>query len=91
MTTYEPSAFSSRLYIRLAPADTRLFRYLLEARDNLAYTSVIDRKGCILKVVFTPSMQKELRQVLDEMRQSCAFELVYEADKPGPGGKGEHE
>jgi hypothetical protein len=67
---------SSRLYIRLAPADTRLFRYLLEAHDNLAYTSVTDRKACILKVVFTPSRQEELRQTLDEIRQSCPFELL---------------
>jgi hypothetical protein len=76
MTTSESSALSSRLYLHLAPADTRLFRYLLEARDNLAYTSVIERKGCILKIVFTPSMEKELRQALHEMRQSCPFEII---------------
>jgi hypothetical protein len=76
MTTREASGFSFISYIRLAPADTRLFRYLLEARDNVAYTSVIDRKACILKVVFTPSMKEELRQTLQELRQSCPFEVL---------------
>jgi hypothetical protein len=77
MTTHNFSrALSSRLYVRLKPSDTRLFRYLLDACDNLAYTSVVDRKGCILKVVFTPDMAKELRQTLRSMRQSCPFEIL---------------
>jgi hypothetical protein len=62
--------------VRLAPSDTRLFRYLLEACDNLAYTSVVDRKGCILKVVFTPALQEELHATLHAMRQTCSFEIL---------------
>jgi hypothetical protein len=76
MTTCSPAAFSSRIYVRLAPADTRLFRYLLEACDNLAYTTVIDRKGCILKVVFPPALNQELYTTLHAMRRTCPFALL---------------
>jgi hypothetical protein len=49
---------------------------LLDAYDNLAYTSVIDRKGCILKVVFTLETQQELQQALQDMQETCPFEIL---------------
>mgnify|MGYP003623492463 CR=1 FL=1 len=74
--TTTPPIWSERLYVRLAPVDTRLFRYLLDAYDNLAFTSVVARKDCILKVGFSPDQRKELLQALDEMRQSLEFEIL---------------
>lgn len=71
-----PANWSERLYVRLPPAETRLFRYLLDAYDNLAFTSVVARKDCILKVGFSPDQKKELLQALDEMRQSLEFEIL---------------
>lgn len=68
--------FSGRLYIRLEPGQTRLFRYLLEAYDNLAYSSVADRKACILKLVYSPQQKKEFLSALDEIRQSVRFEAL---------------
>lgn len=67
---------SSRLYIRLAPAHTRLFRYLLEAYDNLAYSSVADRKACILKLVYSPQQEREFLAALDEIKQSIPLEIL---------------
>lgn len=67
---------SGRLYVRLEPGRTRLFRYLLEAYDNLAYSSVADRKACILKLVYSPQQEKEFLAALDEMRQSLPFETL---------------
>lgn len=69
-------SFSSRLYIRLEPERTRLFRYLLEAYDNLAYSSVADRKACILKLVYSPQQEREFLAALDEIKQSTPFEIL---------------
>lgn len=71
-----PPRFSSRLYVRLPQPQTRLFRYLLEAYDNLAYTSVTDRKACILKVIYTPQCEKHLLDVLEDIRTSVPFEYL---------------
>ncbi len=71
-----PPEWSGRIYVRLEPSESRLFRYLLEAYDNLAYSSVVDRKGCIFKVVFSPHQEAELRRVLKEMGESLPFEVI---------------
>lgn len=71
-----PPRFSSRLYIRLPQRQTRLFRYLLEAYDNLAYTSVVERKGCILKIVYSPQSEKHLREALEDIRSAVPFEYL---------------
>lgn len=68
--------FSARLYIRLAPERTRLFRYLLEAYDNLAYSSVIERKTCILKLVYSPMQEREFLAALAEIGQSLPLEIL---------------
>ena len=53
--------FSSCLYVRLHPADVAVFRYLLEAEDNLAYISTVDRWASVLRVVFSPHQNAALR------------------------------
>lgn len=67
---------SARLYIRLAPEQTRLFRYLLEAYDNLAYSSVIERKSCILKLVYSPMQKREFMAALAEIGASLPLEVL---------------
>lgn len=71
-----PPRLSGRVYVRLDPARTRLFRYLLEAYDNLAYCSVADRKACILKLVYSPQQEAEFRAALNEIRQSLDFDFL---------------
>lgn len=72
-----PPRLSGRVYIRLEQEKTRLFRYLLEAYDNLAYSSVVERKACILKLVYSPQQEREFLAALDEIRQSLAFEILH--------------
>ena len=67
--------YSRRIYVRLAPGQTHIFRFMLEAYDNLAYCSVVDRKVCILKVVCAPGQTAELAAALAQMRQSLDFDL----------------
>ncbi|MDR2892182.1 MAG: DUF4911 domain-containing protein [Deltaproteobacteria bacterium] len=62
--------------MKIRPEDTRQFRYLLEAYDNLAYSSVVERKGCILKVVFAPGQRGQVLRVLDEIRSGLDLEVL---------------
>lgn len=78
--------YSERLYVRLEPSRTRLFRYLLEAEDNLAYTSVVDRKACLLKVVFAREQRKHLEETLQNMRRTVEFLIVDFTNAKAPAG-----
>lgn len=68
--------FSSRLYVRLAPKDVAMFRFLLEAEDNLALMSTVDRWSCVLRVTFSPHQEEAVRRHLAAMRETVAFEEV---------------
>lgn len=67
---------SGHLYIKIKPESTRFFRYLLEAYDNLAYTSVVNRKTCILKLIYSPLQEKEFFAALQEIQQSILVEVL---------------
>lgn len=64
---------SGRLLVRLASEHTALFRFLLEAYDNLAYFTVLERRTALLKLVFSPQRERALRRALAEMTQSLPF------------------
>lgn len=130
-----PPRASSRLYARIAPRHIAMFRFLLEAQDNLGYMTVLDRgvggiggavsadgnsaasngpdasnteghgrsaegalpgasasassvngaKGsaapgadAVLKIVFSPHQEREMRAFLDGMRATIPF-TVFES------------
>ena len=64
---------SGRLLVRLAPKDTAIFRFLLEAYDHTAYFTVLESKTALLKIVFSPHLERETRAALAEMAQSLPF------------------
>lgn len=76
--------FSSCLYVRLRPCDVAMFRFLLEAEDNLAYMSTVDRWACVLRVVFSPHQAKAVRLYLESMRERIPFEIILIPDTVSP-------
>ena len=73
---------SARLYLRLAPRDIALCRFLLEARDNLGYLTVLDRSAALLELVHSPGQEREVRSALEEIAQDVPLEIV-EPCNPG--------
>lgn len=71
---------SARLYARIAERDIALFRFLLEAWDNLGYMSVVDCNAAVLKVVFSPHQEREMRECLESMRRTVDFTVI---ERPG--------
>ena len=68
--------FSSCLYLRLAQRDVAMFRFLLEAEDNLAYASTVDRWACVLRVTFSPHQEAAVHGFLETMREQVPFEII---------------
>ncbi|WP_353119818.1 DUF4911 domain-containing protein [Nitratidesulfovibrio sp.] len=123
-----PPRASARLYARIAPRHIAMFRFLLEAQDNLGYMTVLDRgvgggtdgvpsgpagpdgpvaaphdgatergaevtettvtaparntsgtgADAVLKIVFSPHQEREMRAFLDGMRATIPF-TVFES------------
>lgn len=73
---------SARVYLRLAPRDIALCRFLLEARDNLGYLTVLDRSAAVLELVHSPGQEREVREALEDMGQEFEFTVL------APGGAG---
>ena len=78
-----PPRRSGRLLVRLAPADVALFRFLLEAYENLAFFTVLERKGALLKVVFSPQQEDAVRAALAAIGASVPL-AVQDWPFPGP-------
>ena len=53
-----------------------MFRYLLEAEDNLGIMTVVDRWSAVLMVRFSPHQAGEMRAHLASMQASLEFALV---------------
>lgn len=72
-----PPEWSDCLYLRLPREQVGLFRFLLEAEDNLAYMSVVDRYAAAVQVVFSPHQKKETAACLDRIGSLIPLERVY--------------
>lgn len=77
---------SGRLLLRLAAEDVAMFRFLLEAHDNLASFTVLERRPALLKLFFSPHRQRAVRRALAEIGRSVALEVQDWPLPPMPGG-----
>ena len=75
-----PLRESFRLLVRLAPEDVAMFRFLLEARDNLAGFTVLDRREALLKVFGSAHQEQAIYSALREIGESLKLEIL-----PWPG------
>ncbi|MDR3358881.1 MAG: DUF4911 domain-containing protein [Desulfovibrio sp.] len=66
---------SGSLLIRLKREHTAMFRFLLEAYENLAYFTVLERKTALLKLVFSPHQRENALRALDEIASSVPLSV----------------
>ena len=69
-----PARESAALYLRLPAERTALFRFLLEAYENVAYFTVLDRREALIKVVFSPHMREQAEAALADIARSVQLE-----------------
>ncbi|MDY7001478.1 MAG: DUF4911 domain-containing protein [Thermodesulfobacteriota bacterium] len=79
-----PPRWSRRLYIRISPADTAQFKFLLESYGHLAYLSVVDRYAAVARISFSPDQESEVRDFLDAVRSGIAFTVLEAYPKVWP-------
>lgn len=71
-----PVTDSGTLYLRLPARHIALFRFLLEAWENLAYFTVLDRREALIKVIFSPHMAEEVDLALADMGRALTLQRL---------------
>lgn len=74
MESPDPAQQSDFVLARLAPADVAMFRFLLEAYENLAFFTVLERHPALLKISFSQESRGEVERVLNRIRADINFE-----------------
>ncbi len=67
---------SKYIFVRLPAAQVAMFRFLLEAYENVAYFTVLNRYSALLKVVFSPHRENATRQALADIAESVPLHIV---------------
>ena len=67
---------SARLYCEIDSSMVHMFRFLLEAEDNLGLMTVVDRWRAVLQVRFSPHQEKEMREFLLGMQRTVPFTIL---------------
>ena len=86
-TPYQPPRWSRRLYLRLAPADMALLKFLLEAQGHVGILSVVDRHAAMAKLTYSPDMEREVLEFLEQARQTVAIGPAVFMDNRGGAGR----
>ncbi len=73
---HEHADNSECLYIKISPSQVGNFRFLIEAYDNLALFTVLDKYKAILKVFYSPHQAKEAKERLVDMQSFVEFEFL---------------
>lgn len=66
---------SGRLIVRLAPEKVAMFRFLLEAHDNLAIFTTLERGTALLKIMFAPESRAEVEKVLAAISKTAPLQI----------------
>lgn len=71
MNTNLTSAF---LVVRLDAKDVAMFRFLLEAYENLACFSVLEKRPALLKLMFAAESREEVIATLNEIGRTIRLD-----------------
>ena len=67
---------SEKIYLRIDPQRIAMFRFLLEAWDNLAYFTVLDRYRAVIKVIHAPSRRSEVLAALETGAALAPYDIL---------------
>lgn len=67
---------SNVLYLQLAPSHMAMFRFLLEAYDNVAMFTVLEPKRTLLKLIYSPHDENYVHEILASMQAKVPFSVL---------------
>ncbi len=76
--SHAPAQWSDRLYVRVEPARIALFRFLLEAHDNMALFTAVDPARGVLLLRFSPHQRAEVLDFLRRVRHEFPVNEVLD-------------
>lgn len=82
-----PATRSASLFLRLPARHIALFRFLLEAWENVAYFTVLDRREALIKVIFSPHMREEVERALTHIARAVPFRRLPNLPEQDGGGR----
>lgn len=68
---YNPPAASERLYVSLEPRHVALLKFLLEAEDNLALPTVVDRFAAVVRLTYAPDAADRVEGFVRDLAAAC--------------------
>lgn len=68
---YVPPEASQRLYVRLLPRHVALLKFLLEAEDNLALPTVVDRFAAVVRLTYSPDAAARVEGFVRDLAAVC--------------------
>lgn len=68
---YRPPVVSDRLYVRLEARHVALLKFLLEAEDNLALPTVVDRFAAVVRLSFAPQAGPRVEAFVRDLTAMC--------------------
>lgn len=73
---HEAASQSSKVYIKVKPRDMAMFRFLLEGYDGLALFTVLENSACLLKVLYSPHQEEELKRALMNIQELVPLDYI---------------
>ncbi|KUJ96558.1 MAG: hypothetical protein PWR24_642 [Desulfonauticus sp.] len=70
-------SFSSRAYLLLPRRDIAYFKFLIEAWDNLAYLTVIDKYKAVIELNFSKEYKNKVLKVLEAIQKEIELKILY--------------
>lgn len=72
------------IYLRLAPADIALVKFLFESYEGIAIVRTLDRRAAVIVALVSRDFLSVARAILDDLRACIAIEAI-----PRPADAGE--
>lgn len=82
MTT---SVETVKQYYRVDTREISFFRYILEAYDGLAVLTTLDARSGHVALVVAPGCERDVAELIANLRQEMLIEPSSPAWNPGPG------
>ena len=71
------------MYLQLDPRNISFLKFLLEAYDNLAYLTTVSSQSAVIKLVFAPEQEQEVREFLESVREEIGFVEIMMGGRNG--------
>ena len=67
---------SRYMFVQMDRVNVAMFRFLLESYENLAIFTVLEKRPALLKIMYSPNSDSEIKSVLAEIALSIPLKII---------------